>query len=196
MMNKSKKGVTLVELVIACVIMVMLGGACTAVLVSGQKLFISGSKTANNQLEANLLQTTILNALPKMLIVDQDSVTDVKAAITADVGGAEKIDCVGIYFEGSAEDPIFTISRNGSNITIHNVTKFEYTLKKLGSSETAKTQFVYTAELADGSEITGGVVLGNMTFKKEVEAKGISGNHSLASENKALYFSTKKDDGT
>lgn len=50
-MKRTKKGITLVELVVCCGIMVMLAGACTAVLVSGARLFSDSSDTARAQLQ-------------------------------------------------------------------------------------------------------------------------------------------------
>ena len=78
-MKQSKKGITLVELVICCAILVLLGGACTAVLVSGQTVFNTSSKTANAQLDADVLQTYLMNLLPPAKnIKEANRLTDVK----------------------------------------------------------------------------------------------------------------------
>ena len=51
-MKKSKKGITLVELVICCAIIVMLGGACTAVLASGSRVYNQSTSAATSQMDA------------------------------------------------------------------------------------------------------------------------------------------------
>ena len=185
MINKSKKGVTLVELVICCVIMVLLGGACTAVIVSGQKLFLTGSQTANKQLEANVLQTTMVNSLPKMVDVEQDSVINVKTAIATNGG-------VGIYFDDSTS--VFTISCDGSDITVNGVKEFTYEFKQVGTNtDTARTQVVYTAKMSSDSTdspISGGVVLTNT---KHSAVASFCSSTALGA-NTALYFSVPAED--
>jgi len=199
-LNNSKKGVTLVELVVSCTIMVLLAGACTAVLLSGQKLFLSSTQTANNQLEANLLQTTILKALPSAAKVSVKNLNDVKADTTG----------VGIYFD----DNTFTVQNKGNSITVNNVDEFEFSFEMVGKeiaitpavtpdpadpsataipavmSDTARTQFVYTAKLEDGSEISGGIVLSNVIYKNSgVEGfSGVLETLTLSGNKAALYF--------
>jgi len=188
-MNKSKKGVTLVELVIACSIMVLLAGACTAVLVSGQRLFISGAQTATNQLEANLLQTSLLKSLPNVVGVEVTTTDAVK----------NDTDGVSIFMENGGS---LTIRKNGTNMTVNNVKTFEYRFKIAGkeatydadgdpttpetlSTDTAKARFIYTAELEDGTSITGGLVLTNIPYKN---VGSISGEWDGEDTYGALYF--------
>jgi len=175
-MNKSKKGVTLVELIICCVVMILLGGACTAVLVSGQKLFNSGSNAANTQLEANVIQTTIVNGLPSMRVIEKKPLADAKATTTG----------TSIFFDGDT----FTIRQNGIDITVNAVEGFSYKLDKVGqaASTTAKVQFVYTATMDDGSSVSGGVVLTNTTYNSSMEAL-----ESIDWTTESVYFSTPDD---
>lgn len=180
-MRKSKKGITLVELVICCVIMILLAGACTAVVVSGQRLFISGSQTANTQLETNVLQTAIMNSLPKMGVAKRDTVANVKSTLAADGG-------VGIYFDETTST--FTISKADSDITVNGVKSFKYDFKKVGSTDTARTQFVYEVTMADNSTLSGGVVLINTMDKN---APSLSEMTDLNVAGNALYFGTPSE---
>ena len=173
MMNNSKKGVTLVELVICCVIMVLLAGACTAVVLSGQKMFLSGSRSANIQLEANALQTAIVNALPNMVKVESKTVADTKSTTEG----------VGIYFDGD----VLTIRSAGADMTINSVNGLKCEFKRVGKSDsdTARAQFVYTATMSDGTIVSGGVVLTNTKYTDV----GISAIDNLKTVGTALYFS-------
>ena len=155
--------------------MILLAGACTAVIVSGQRLFVKGSQTANTQLETNALQTTIIKSLPNMSVVTKKtSPTDVQTVKTSTEG-------VGIFLE----DGKLTIRRHGSNVTINSVAKFECGFKKVGANDTGRTQFVYEATMSDGTKISGGVVLINT---KHSEVESIALNAELTADT-ALYFS-------
>ena len=172
MMNKSKKGITLVEMIICCVLMVLLAGACTAVLVSGQKLFASGSETANSQLEANLLQTALLKALPSATCVEARPVSGIES----------DTENVSIFFDGD----VLTIRQKGSNITVNKVKELTISFKKAGldsagepegggtGSDGVRTMFTYEASLEDGSKVTGGMALTNVPYDEE-SFPGISG---------------------
>ena len=179
-LNKSKKGVTLVELVIACVIMVLLGGACTAVIVSGQKLFISGSQNANAQLEANIVQTAVLNSLPRM-----DSVAKV---------GVDELQSKTEGLAFSVSDSTLTIWQNGSEITVNNIKGFQCSINKAGDSgsDSARAQFSYTLTLSDNVPISGGLVLNN-TVHEEIPS-GLKGAVVL-NAGEALYFFVDEDTG-
>jgi len=199
-MNRSKKGVTLVELVIACTIMVLLAGACTAVLVSGQRLFITGAQTATNQLEANLLQTSLLKSLPNVIGLEVKSIDAVLNDANADG--------VSIFMKpGDA----LTIRKNGVNMTVNNVKSFEYKFKRAGkeasydadgdpttpevTTNTAKTRFVYTAELEDGTSITGGLVLTNIPYAEIGNMSGVLAELEAGSGScGALYFAITEEE--
>ena len=100
-MKKSKKGVTLVELIICCGIIVMLGGACTAVLASGSTIFNQRSRMAGAQLDADVLQTYMINILPSAENI-KDTPRDDAKDIAADQGEA-------LFFNDNGE---FTIRSN------------------------------------------------------------------------------------
>ena len=140
----------------------------------------------NNQLEANVLQTAIINSLPKMIKVEQKSIDDAKATTEG----------VAIFFDSGT----LTIRQNGFNMTVNKVNGLTYEFKRAGKAssdlaipETARAQFVYHATLEDGSSINGGLVLTNTKYT-DVVAAGISGNINLETSGKALYFSAPSDE--
>ena len=152
-MKRTKKGITLVELVVCCGILVMLAGACTAVLVSGARLFSDSSDAANTQIESNALQTFLLNRLPSA-----------KQVISVDAAGAAATtEGTSLYFD--AADKLI-IRNTGENTEIRGVADFTYSIVKAGdsSSDTARAQLQYTVKMSDGSNFSGGVVLGNVKY--------------------------------
>lgn len=152
-MTKSKKGITLVELVICCAIIVMLGGACTAVLVSGANIFNTSSKTANVQLDADVLQTFMINNLPSARNPDVGSSLSEAKGLTKGVA---------IY----VEDEVLTIQVNGNPTAIRSVKEFEYSFVRAGepTSPNARTQFKYVATLINDTTLSGGFILGNQMY--------------------------------
>ena len=149
MMKRSKKGFTLVELIICCVIMTMLAGACTALLMSGEKLFSTGSQSAITQMDVSLLQTSLLKQLPSTQKVDK-----------LDAAGSSTKDTE-LFFN---DEGVFTIRHNGKDITIHEISSFNCTLTKIGESQKARTQFSYVATCKDGTTYSGGMALSTMKF--------------------------------
>ena len=153
-MKNSKKGVTLVELIICCAIIVMLGGACTAVLASGSTIFNQSTSAANAQLDSDVLQSFMRNVLPSaksVKVVSAESMTLSSATY--------------LFFDES-NDGLFTIRVNGTDTSIRSVSDFSYTTVRAGDgdSETAKIQFQYTVKFADGSTLNSGFILGNAPF--------------------------------
>lgn len=159
-MKKNKKGVTLVELVICCAIIVMLGGACTAVLASGSTLFNHSSRTAGVQLDSDVLQTYMISFLPSA-----EDVNEISPAAAASSNG------VTIYLNDNGE---FTIRSNGSDTTIRSVTKFSYKVARAGdsTSTTAKAQFQYTVEFNDDSIYSGGFMMINYPYVSTTAVEG------------------------
>lgn len=156
MMKRTKKGFTLVELIICCAIMTMLAGACTALLMSGEKLFSTGSKSAASQMDVSLLQTTLLNRLPSTKVVNPLTGAAAEAAQTSDDANSTYL-----FFD---DEGVFVIRYGGKNTTIREISEFEYTLNKIGSSDTARTQFSYSVVCKDGTRYTGGMALSTMRF--------------------------------
>lgn len=154
-MKKTKKGVTLVELVICCAIIVMLGGACTALLIAGEHVYSEGSSSANSQMDMDVLQTYMTNLIPRTETVNQILLADAKATTSGNC----------IYFD-DGNDGLFTIRRAGDDTTIRSIDSFEYSIVKAGDtgSDSARAQFVYTVTLTDDSSYSGGFVLGNMKY--------------------------------
>ncbi len=188
MINRNKKGVTLVELVICCAIIVMLGGACTALLMSGNTIYNRSSASANAQLDADVLQTYMLNILPRC-----------NKLATDHLEGSE-VNC--IYFN---EDGKFCLERSGSVTTITAISKLEYEVVQAGNSDTSRAQLVYTVTLDDGSTFTSGFVLANLPYGKSLvdtadEAqeplKGTIAYDANAATQTHLYFGISSPDDT
>lgn len=152
MMHKSKKGVTLVELVICCAIIVMLGGACSAVLASGSRVFNTSSHTANAQLDVNVIQNYMMNLVPSADEMYPTTLEEAKAKTSGNC----------LFFDNE----VFTIRINGKNTAIRSVKEFTYDVIRAGdpTSSSARAQFVYTITLSDDNTLTGGFVLINMSY--------------------------------
>jgi hypothetical protein len=174
-MRQSKKGITLVELIICCAIIVMLGGACSAVLASGSKIFNKSSSTATSQLDADVLQNHMMNLLPSTKSVGQITVDDAKDLTSGNC----------LFFDAENEN-LFTIRIDGKNTTIRSVEEFAYDLVRAGDpdSQTARAQLVYTVTLANGKTFSGGFVLSNLKYD-EATMSTIIGNVS----EKPFFFS-------
>lgn len=167
-MKKSKKGITLVELVLCCAIIVMLGGACTALLMSGNTIFNQSSSTANAQLDSDVLQSYMMNLLPRTNAISQPSLDDAK--------DLSEGNC--IYFDDENDD-LFTLRINGEKTTIRSIEEFEYSIVRAGaaSSATARAQLLYTVTLTDGTIFSSGFVLSNIKYD-ESTMSDISGKVS------------------
>ena len=155
MMKKTKKGITLVELVICCAIIVMLGGACSAVLASGSRIFNTSSHTANAQLDANVVQNFMMNLIPSTNEVSQISLNDAKALTDGNC----------LFFDDE-NDNLFTVQIDGKKTSVRSVQEFEYEIIRAGDpeSDTARAQFIYVITLSDGNTLSGGFVLSNMKY--------------------------------
>lgn len=188
-MKQSKKGITLVELVICCAILVLLGGACTAVLVSGQTVFNTSSKTANAQLDADVLQTYLMNLLPPAKNIKNDTLENAKNTTNNKKFNA-------IFFDN---DNVFTLRRGDDFTTIQSIAGFQYKIVPAGetTSTSARAQLQYTITLTDGSEINGGFVLANVKY----DANALPGTEGLVDLNgagdsfKAIIFDLKESEG-
>ena len=110
MMKRTKKGFTLVELIICCAIMTMLAGACTALLMSGEKLFSTGSKSALTQMDVNVLQATILNRLPSANAVEL-VLGEIPEEQVPPAQGEDKI--TELFFDVVDGKSVFTIRHDG-----------------------------------------------------------------------------------
>ena len=153
-MKNSKKGMSLVELVICCAIIVMLGGACTAVLASGSSIFNQSSRTANAQLDSDVLQNYMIQLVPSAKRVGQIEKDDVATL------GEE----ICFYFD--EESGKFTIRTSADkSTTISSVTEFTYKVICAGEEgNNARAQLMYTAKFMDGSSMNSGFVLSNVKY--------------------------------
>lgn len=195
MMKRTKRGFTLVELIICCAIMTMLAGACTALLMSGEKLYSTGSQSASSQMDINLLQTTLLNRLPSTKVIKSLNNEDADLN-TAQTGTGTKDTAV--FFD---DEGVFVIRYNGKNTTIPEITEFEYTISPIGTSDTARTQFSYTVVCRDGTRYNGGLALSTMSFSSLELGAGVTevtyqikdspSNEAGSTERKAVYFTSE-----
>ena len=159
-MKNSKKGITLVELIICCAIITMLAGACTTVLASGSHIFNQSSQAANAQLDSDLLQTSLMNLIPSAHNVSKDmSLEEAKDLTTG----------YAIYFDDDNEGQ-FTLLNNGRATTVRSVKEFEYSIVCAGVPGTARAQFVYEAVMVDGSKLNGGFIFSNLKYDEETMA--------------------------
>lgn len=149
MMNRNKSGVTLVELIICCAIIVLIGGACTAVMLSGHKIFNSSSVSASVQMDADVIQTYLTSFVPRAKKIEKADAVDFN--ITEG--------CY-LYFK----DKTFYIRANGKDTSIPSVSEFKCQLKSAGSTSSSRAQFVYTVVASDGSSYSSGFVLANLVY--------------------------------
>lgn len=181
-MKKTKRGVTLVELIICCSIIVMLGGACSAVIASGSTIFNRSTSTAHAQMESDVFQTFMMNTLP--------SAKDIKAGSGA-VSGLKNA----LYI--NADDDLI-VRVDSIDTRIRSVKSFEYTVVPAGSgnSATARAQLNYILKFKDGSTLESGFVLSNIKFGK-VPASAVSGTlnyDETLPENHFNYICFDKDE--
>ena len=150
-MKNSKKGITLVELIICCAIIAMIGGACSAVIASGSKVFNQSSRTANAQLDSDVLQTFMMNILPSASNVavynDETMVNTAKY----------------LYIDEDNQNR-FTVHSNGTESSIRSIEEFAYIIIPAGTADDARAQFLYKATFNDGSTLNGGFIMSNVKF--------------------------------
>ena len=158
-MRNSKKGITLVELIICCAIITLLAGACTTVLASGSHIFNKSTQAAGVQLDADVLQTSLMNLIPSAHNVSNDKSMDEVKDLT---------DGYAIYFDDS-NDGLFTLRNNGRATTIQSVKEFTYSIIRAGdpASGSARAQFVYEAVMIDGSKFSGGFIFNNLKYNPD-----------------------------
>ena len=171
-MKRTKKGITLVELVICCAIIALIGGAATALLMSGEHLFSSSADSASNQMELDVLQSHMMNIIPSAKnigIIETDEDNDLLLPAAGNC----------IYFN----DTDTLIIRTGTKETeIRAVTGFVYQIILAGvpnetqpsqSTEptteteppiTARAQFLYTVTFRNGQSYQGGFVINNLSY--------------------------------
>lgn len=155
-MKKSKRGVTLVELIICCSIIVMIGGACTAVIASGSHIFNRSTSTAHAQMESDVLQTLMMKFLP--------SANNLKCG-TGEIDNMENL-----FYVNENNDMIIRIE--GKDTTIRSVSSFDYEVVPAGSaaSTSARAQLNYSVTFEDGSCLSGGFVLSNYKYAQVAES--------------------------
>lgn len=149
MNRRNKKGVTLVELIICCAIIVMVGGACTAVLLSGHRIFNSSSVSASTQMDADVIQTYLTNIVPRAKEI----------ALANSIDPTDTESCY-LYFK----DNTFCIHTNGKDVNLPSVSEFKCQLKSAGNTSSSRAQFVYTIISTDGTSYSSGFVLANLVY--------------------------------
>ena len=153
-MKQSKRGVTLVELIICCGIIVMVGAACTGVLLSGHGMFTGSASSANAQLDTDVVQAHLQEVIPRATNIAQ-LLPGEEDEISADKG-------VYLYFK----DDVFIIRSGGKETTVRAVTDFTYELIPAGlaGSTSARPQFRYTLTLANGDSYSSGFIMTNFSY--------------------------------
>lgn len=193
MMEKSKKGITLVELVICCAVLALLAGAVTAVLMSGEHLFSTSADSASAQMEFDVLQTNLLGIIPSAKNISVSSMDD-DFPLTGH----------SIYFNGSkliirssvavTEDGVTSVSTKETEI--RGVDAFTYQITPAGiippdgedaTTATARPLFSYTVTFSDGTVYRGGFVINNFPY---VDIGSLAGSI----EENVLSFSVPTDD--
>ena len=178
MMKKSKKGITLVELVICCAVLALLAGAVTAVLMSGEHLFSTSADSASAQMELDVLQTNLLGIIP--------SAKNISVSSMNDDGFAFPLTGHSIYFNDSKliirssvavnEDGVTSVSTKETEI--RGVVGFTYQItpagiipdgttpdgKNAATTATARPLFSYTVTFSDGTVYRGGFVINNFPY--------------------------------
>ena len=194
MMKKSKKGITLVELVICCAVLALLAGAVTAVLMSGEHLFSTSADSASAQMELDVLQTNLLGIIP--------SAKNISVSSMNDDGFAFPLTGHSIYFNGSKliirssvavnEDGVTSVSTKETELS--GVVSFSYKITPAGvipqdasATATARPLFSYTVTFSDGTVYRGGFVINNFPY---VDIGSLAGSI----EENVLSFSVPTDD--
>ena len=165
-MKRTKKGITLVELVICCAIIALIGGAATALLMSGEHLFSSSADSASNQMELDVLQSYMMGIIPSAKNIGVIEKDDENNLLIPESGNC-------IYFDDGA-----LIIRAGSKETeIRSVEEFTYQIVRAGVApaptaeagaepepDTTRAQFLYTVKFQNGQTYRGGFVINNLSF--------------------------------
>jgi hypothetical protein len=177
-MKKSKKGITLVELVICCAILVLLGGAVTAVLMSGEHVFSSSANSANAQMEFDVLQTNLMGIVPSAKNISVSSKNDDDFAFPT-TGYSLYSDGSQLIIRSSVEikeNGLMSISTKETELS--GVVSFSYKITPAGvipqgtmddgtdasATATARPLFSYTVTFNDGSTYNGGFVISNIPY--------------------------------
>jgi hypothetical protein len=170
-MKKSKKGITLVELVICCAVLALLAGAVTAVLMSGEHLFSTSADSASAQMELDVLQTNLVGIMP--------SAKNISVSSMNHDGFAFPLTGHSIYFNDSKliirssvavnEDGVTSVSTKETELS--GVVSFSYKITPAGvipqdasATATARPLFSYTVTFSDGTVYRGGFVINNFPY--------------------------------
>lgn len=179
MRKQSKRGITLVELIICCAITLLLGGACLTVLLSGQDMFTKGTQTANTMMEAEIFQTFMLEQLPSASEIAQTEPNGISQSK--------------MYSRLTVEDQAVTISTGDNIIRLATISDCRYAVIPAGlpASASAQPQLVYTLYFADGASLSGGFVMTNMRYAEWIAEEF----QALLSEKPLWICSERQDNG-
>lgn len=178
MIKNSKKGITLVELVICCAILILIGGAVVAVLMSGEHVFSTSANSANAQMELEILQTNLMGIIPSAKNISVSSKNDDDYVFPSS-GYSVYSDGSHLIIRSSVE-----INDNGvknvstKETTLNEIASFTYEITPAGiipqettsdgievsKTATARPLFSYTVTFTDGSTYTGGFVISNLPY--------------------------------
>ena len=196
MIKNSKKGITLVELVICCAILILIGGAVVAVLMSGEHVFSTSANSANAQMELEVLQTNLMGIIPSAKNVSVSSKNDDDYVFPSS-GYSIYSDDNHLIIRSSVE-----INNNGvkdvstKETTLNEIASFTYEITPAGiipqettsdgieasKTATARPLFSYTVIFNDGSTYTGGFVISNLPYIS-IQEDWRTGDIIVSSEN-------------
>lgn len=151
--KNSKKGISLVELILATAISVVVMAAACVVMYSGMRGAADGTAGCVNQGDANLLETTLQNDLYKAYQVDSSSLTLKDAANHVQATAS---------FDSSGN----LVVKKGSTIqvSVSGIEQLDIDVTEAGAIR-PKANYVIHAKSGDNKfTLTGGIVMGNMKW--------------------------------
>ena len=148
-MKRTKKGITLVELVICCAIIVLIGGAATALLMSGEHLIIPSAKNIgiietdedNDLLLPAAGNCIYFNDADTLIIRTGSKETEIRAV----TGFVYQIILAGVPNESLPSQSTEPTTETEPPIT-------------------ARAQFLYTVTFRNGQSYQGGFVINNLSY--------------------------------
>lgn len=142
---KSKRGFTLVELIVSALITVIIIGAAAAAVALGLEIFNSATKTAAQQRRIKLAET----ALKENILIAQSYTIGQRAPGTV----PEADDGIYLYFDND----VFVILINGSTITVRDIESVEIDFEK--ASNLCRARYTITPP---GLSHSGVIVMNNI----------------------------------
>lgn len=145
---RSKKGLTLVELIITIAVSSMVILSAYGLFASAQSSYSVSTGLLNNRLEAGNLQTLLEYNLPVIT----------HAALEAS-SPSELDETISLNFS----DGSLCITASSNSYILDDVKCFNFEFSKLGISPDSRVIFSYTIEMSNGTSYSGGIALQNLS---------------------------------